>query len=902
MKFFLTILFSFFLLYSGYSQTYKKIKIHLNSPADIELLNKSGIDLEGAISLKENTATIYVSEREIEKVNSLGLSYDVLIEDWIKHYNSLPKLTEQEKQQFIEQSKSQYGVTGFGYGSMGGFYTLAEANAQLDTMYAHFPSLITQKQSIGTTAEGRPIYMVKITNLANTQPKPQVSYFGMNHAREPMGMETQLYFMYYLLENYNTNPSVKYLVDNRELYFTPITNVDGYEYNHTTYPSGGGMWRKNRKNNGDGTYGVDVNRNYGPYAYWNSSNGGSGTYTSDETYRGTAPFSELENTALKNFYGAHRIKSSLSYHTYGNYLIFPYGALNHETPDSLIFREFARDMTAFNGYTYGTDLQTVNYSTRGGSDDYIYDGDTVLNGGKIFAITQEVGSDFWPAQSEIYPDIQINLKPNLYWAWIAGDYVSMKTPNFDRLYFNAGDTASVKPTLKNKGLSTAKNLSVEFASLSSYAAIINTTQALDSIASRSEKTVPLAMKFVIAPGTPVEQKIKLTLTTKTSGVIMTVDTINIIIGVPTFIFQDTTNNPLTLWTIAAAPTTSPKWESTATDFHSAPNCYTDSKTGQYVSNATVTMTSTNPVSLAGYTSPKLSFWTKWEIESEWDCGLIQVSSNNGSTWTALQGTLTKPGSGKGKQVPTGIPVYDNAMSVWTQEIVDLSAYAGQQVKFRFSLLTDGSLVKDGWYVDDIGVFVYSSLPVELTSFTGKSVDNKVILNWKTATEINNLGFTIQRSSEMKTPSENWKTLGFVKGNGTTTNTYSYSFSDNSPLQGIAYYRIKQTDVNGSFTIYGPVEVNNLSKIDYALEQNYPNPFNPGTIINYSIPKAGVVTIKLYNVLGSEIATLVNDYKEAGKYFLNFSTGNIKSSIGSGVYFYTIKSGQFTQTRKMVIMK
>jgi hypothetical protein len=155
---------------------------------------------------------------------------------------------------------------------------------------------------------------------------------------------------------------------------------------------------------------------------------------------------------------------------------------------------------------------------------------------------------------------------------------------------------------------------------------------------------------------------------------------------------------------------------------------------------------------------------------------------------------------------------------------------------------------------------------------------------------------------MNTQSENWQTLGFTKGKGTTSIGSAYSFTDNIPLQGKQYYRIKQMDANGTFTIYGPVEVNYIGTFDFALEQNYPNPFNPGTVIKYSIPQPGIVSIKLYNELGSEVAALLNEFKEAGKYSFNFSSEGLKNKISSGVYFYTIKAGQFTQTRKMIIMK
>jgi hypothetical protein len=381
-----------------------------------------------------------------------------------------------------------------------------------------------------------------------------------------------------------------------------------------------------------------------------------------------------------------------------------------------------------------------------------------------------------------------------------------------------------------------------------------------------------------------------------------VDTINFTTGIPTFIFADTTNNPATLWTIAVAPSSSPKWDATTSDYHSAPNSYADSKAGNYVSNATVTMTSTNAINLYGYSNPKLSFWTKWEIETLYDCGVLQISTNNGSTWTALKGTLTKAASGIGRQVPAGMQIYDGTHYYWTQEIVDLSSYGGQQIKLRFALWSDEGTERDGWYVDDISIYYYGDLPVELTSFTAKAENSYMLLNWKTATEINNLGFEVQRSRELNPLISGWQTLGFVKGKGTSVTNSSYSFTDSDPLAGKQYYRIKQDDANGTFSIYGPVEGDNFANINFSLEQNYPNPFNPSTVIKYTLPSPENVTIKLYNVLGYEVATLLNEYKEVGIYSLNFSLGELKNKMGSGVYFYTIKAGQFTQTRKMVYMK
>lgn len=466
MKYFLSLLLAITFSITLNAQNYKQVKIYIQSLQDVEELQNAGLEFDHPNVTKDNAIIVLIDDDDFQKLQMTNFSYEVQIDDWFDYYSKQPKLTESEKASFIQQSKDNYGVEGFGFGSMGGFYTLAEVISKIDSMRLLYPNLITTKVSIGNSVESRPIYMVKISDNADIdENEPELLYTALHHAREPQSMMQMIYFMYYLLENYNTNPSVQYIVNNREMYFIPVLNPDGYEYNRTTNPGGGGMWRKNRKNNGS-SYGVDLNRNYGPTAYWNAPNGGSSTDPSSDTYRGTAPFSEPETTNLKNFLTTRYFKNALNYHTYSNLLIYPYGALEQETPDSAIFREFARDITAYNGYTYGTDQQTVGYSTRGNSDDYFYDGDTVLNHGKIFAMTPEVGSTgFWPSQPEIFPLAIENVLPNLYYAYVAGDYVSAINPYFSQQFFNPGDNVDlVIPQLKNKGLSDASNISLSLSS------------------------------------------------------------------------------------------------------------------------------------------------------------------------------------------------------------------------------------------------------------------------------------------------------------------------------------------------------------------------------------------------------------------------------------------------------
>src|SRR5262245_2453975 len=187
-----------------------------------------------------------------------------------------------------------------GQGSMGGHYTLAEMIAILDNFHTLYPQLCSQKVSIGQSIEGRDLWMVKISdNVGVDENEPEVLFDAVHHAREPLSMSATLLFMDELLSGYGTDPEATFLIDERELYFVPCLNPDGYEYNRMTNPNGGGMWRKNRRDNGGGVFGVDLNRNYA--TGWNAPNGGNSTSPSSDTYRGTAPFSEPEIAAIEAF-------------------------------------------------------------------------------------------------------------------------------------------------------------------------------------------------------------------------------------------------------------------------------------------------------------------------------------------------------------------------------------------------------------------------------------------------------------------------------------------------------------------------------------------------------------------------------------------------------------------------
>ncbi len=219
----------------------------------------------------------------------------------------------------------------------------------------------------------------------------------------------------------------------------------------------------------------------------------------------------------------------------------------------------------------------------------------------------------------------------------------------------------------------------------------------------------------------------------------------------------------------------------------------------------------------------------------------------------------------------------------------------------------------GWAVGSLGTILTTEnpVPVELTSFTAQAGEGEVNLNWETATEKSNRGFEVERMRNYVSPADggktaglqDWEKIGFVKGNGTTTEKHLYSFTDNNAAVGNYGYRLKQLDLDGSYEYTKAVEVNVNNYLKYELSQNYPNPFNPSTRITYSIPSAEFVTLKIYDALGNEAAVLVNEEKPAGRYTINFNSHSENGQrLSSGVYFYRLRAGEYTSTKKLILMK
>ncbi len=220
----------------------------------------------------------------------------------------------------------------------------------------------------------------------------------------------------------------------------------------------------------------------------------------------------------------------------------------------------------------------------------------------------------------------------------------------------------------------------------------------------------------------------------------------------------------------------------------------------------------------------------------------------------------------------------------------------------------GDVNGDGWLDLAVGtarnpvvLFIAdpSLVPVELMSFSADYLDKEILLQWQTASEKNNYGFQVER----KANDGSWTNLGFVPGKGTTSEIQSYFYKDKPSENGKYIYRLKQLDYDGTFTYSQAAEAEVLISFDLQLDQNYPNPFNPETKIRFEVPdgsKGSHITLKLHDILGREIATLVNEEKNPGAYEITFRPDNYR--LSSGVYFYTLASGDVLLTRKLIYSK
>ncbi|MDC0230833.1 M14 family zinc carboxypeptidase [Aureispira] len=704
MKFLIFLTLNIFLVCISFGQQEKfsKIRIYFDdrSPADLLQL---GVTCDHGNHKPSIFFESDFSQSDIRLLDLHGFRFDVLIDDVVTYY--------QDQNTEVELRSNSCNPAGpasefsqpanFALGSMGGYLTYQQMLDNLDSMYSKYPNLITSRTVIDSntlTHDNHPIYWLKISDNPNIdEAEPEALYNALHHAREPLSLSQLIYFMWYLLENYSTSAEIQYLIDNTELYFIPCVNPDGYIYNETTNPNGGGMWRKNRRNNG-GSFGVDLNRNYG-FAYAYDNIGSSGQMTSD-TYRGPSAFSEPETQNVRDFCIAHNFIFSLNYHTYGAQLIYPWAYNDQLTADSNAYRAYAPLMTKDNNYEYGTNMETIGYSTNGDADDWIYGEQTTKN--KILSLTPEAGTGgFWPPSSSIVDQCQGTMWQNL------------AIPHFMLIYGHINENSSPLITtttttayfdLTRYGM-MAGPLTVSIIPVSSNIQSVGPSKQYNlSQFTTVSDSFDIVLNATVLNGDTVRYIMMLD-----NGYFTKIDTIERVYGNYIIAFNDDANT-MNYWVNQGSGS---NWEVTTSTFYSATGSLTDSRIGNYSNNSTSEIVLNQTLDLSAATDASIQFMAKWNIETDYDYVQIMAAGNSG-IYEPLCGLYTEDGT---NYQDLNKPLYHGFQNNWVAERMSLIDFLGESsVTIKIRLVSDTWVNEDGFYFDDFKVNV-------LTHILGNTMDS-----------------------------------------------------------------------------------------------------------------------------------------------------------------------------------
>lgn len=604
----------------------------------------------------------------------------------------------------------------FGFGSLGGFWTLAEVKAKLDDMVASDThNIVADKvDTIGTSLQGRPIWGLQIGKaVAGPDTRPVVYLSALTHAREPEGMQNLLYFVDDLLGSYTSDPVSHYLLDSRRIYICPVVNPDGYRFNQqihdTTTSHAFGMWRKNlRDNNNDHRTaagdGVDINRNYG--FKWGIDSIGSSPTTSSDVYRGPSAFSEPETRVQRDIVVALKPIVGASYHTYSDLFVHPWGWTSAGTPDSAKFQEWSDEMTFPNGYTAGPGPRIL-YSVNGEFNDWTY-GDTLLKP-KAYTWTPEIGSPndgFWPSPTRIEPLALEMLRSNYTLAGIAGPWVRVTSSRITEGALNAGGLAHLELRLRDIGATgvAGPGLQATLTAVDHEVECLSGAVAYPSLGSLQEANATTGASFLVAaadtvtPGRMLRFKVDIT---DASG-LRCRDTVEVIVGTPTVLSVQAFND------MSALKVVSGPWGIAVNDSDHVSRYLSDSPGAIYPAGNTGEVWLKNAFDLSKGVHAWALMENRWQFESDFDDGLFEASLDS-VNWTPLAGNATTLSAGT-SSAGTGVMAFEGTRWRWHADRFDLSAFAGgpaaTRVRLRLRSLSDFGLELDGLNVDSLRVLVY----------------------------------------------------------------------------------------------------------------------------------------------------------------------------------------------------
>ncbi len=616
---------------------------------------------------------------------------------------------------FKHTSQPLRPLTAFPLGSMGGHYTYDEVQNHIDSLGAAYPAVCGARFRFAVGYRGGSLWYVRLSDNASVkEEEPGVLYTALHHADEPLGMMQMMYFIYYLAENYGSDPEVTYLLNSRELDFIPIFNPDGYLYNQQLNPNGGGLWRTNRQRyhvtwTDYPFFGIDLDRNY---SYRHNT---EVLIAGSDHFQGTYAFDARETRGFMAWLKREsNLNIVLNYHGPGRSVVYPWNYSSYEqTKDSVVYARYANEMTQTNGFRFGTNgqmefeaedsitLHGYHYLSMGTAEDWLYGEKGIL------AMKVAVGGRMrWPPRDSIQKMCEETVRLNLFAAWAAGAYprlTSYRVSNEDGgPYVNSGERGHLVISIENIGrLANAFPLDVTVSTSDTILTIADNEYGfgpIDPFTSVDNASDPIV--FQLHPSAKTGDIVELLVRLTFDGYTIT-DTAEFVVGTPSVLMEND-NESMTAW-----DTTGSSW-GLSTDRYAGSFSTTDSPFGVYFNNAKNPIVSTQPVSFSSVVRPWLEFRTKWDIEEDWDFATVSVSTDGGAVWFNVAGDLAEKASGKtGPQSDRSVYGYDGQLSEWTIERIDLRRWEeAANVLIKFELASDGWLVGDGWYVDDVRVLGY----------------------------------------------------------------------------------------------------------------------------------------------------------------------------------------------------
>ncbi len=853
--------------------------IHIQPVKDDQTeLSLSSLALDIVKTDEKGTIHAVVHSKEMVQLEKAGIPFTVEIEDMEQYYSSRMK-----------------GSTNFG-----NYHTYAESNAILDALHAQYPTITSKRIELGTSREGNKIWAMKISDNPDLdEDEPEVLFTGIHHAREPIGVNMCDTLVKILCEGYSTNSDIKYLVDNREIWVVPVVNPDGYLYNEAQNPGGGGMWRKTRRDNGDGTFGVDPNRNYG--FKWGHDNGGSSPDPSAETYRGPEAFSEPCNKVMRDFFNDHTFVACVHIHSYGNLILYPWGYTPEKSEDDALFERLSKDMNdlavAATGQEYecGT-APAVLYSVNGGAEDWAYGEQTSKP--KCLAFCFEVGEQFW--QEELIEEHLRESMPMCMYLirvvgrWLSFSSVSIKDGNNNHL--DPGEKADVVVELKHIGITGGafSNVTGKLKTQDNFVTIEKGDGSFGTInggSNGNNSQNPFTIKA--HPLTPQGHKVHFSLELKDASGFSSVVPVELVIGKPLpalVFFEDDFEYSNGIDSFPLLWETSGNWSRNSDHASSGTHA---ASSGDFVKSGNLIMKPV--VNLASYANPLLTFTVRGKCDwpEEWKFLRVYLSSSGGTSW---EQQLEIKGE-------TGDPR-------WQTQSVSLKNYSMENVKIKFQIDAIGNVNSATFWVDDVSITVpYDNEPPAFTNTTlwHETYQTGPFDISSTITDVNTVKDAVLH---YRVNNSSWQTKTLLKGNedlykaaipaqsGTGTIDYYLEASDTWPggSDNRGCFPVgANKDAGFHSFVYGSTAIKTSNRQPTI---SFTRGGTQGSLhIHCTLPKKMMITLNLFDVLGRKIKTLCDKPLAKGTHsFIWQRDTNYKKQVSSGIYFLSLGVGKKNERR------